>query len=93
MYNDYGSIARDRGERNVNSVNFPEFAGGAKEGRQKALFALAEYERVNMQRGLARLGDLTGQDKRQLMERVRMFCNVTDLYGQIYVARDIASRM
>lgn len=25
MYNDYGSIARDREERNLNSVNFPEF--------------------------------------------------------------------
>ena len=25
MYNDYGSIVRDREERNPNSVNFPEF--------------------------------------------------------------------
>jgi hypothetical protein len=25
MYNDYGSVARDKAERNLNSVNFPEF--------------------------------------------------------------------
>ena len=30
MYNDYGSIARDRAEQNDNSVNFPEFHGEAQ---------------------------------------------------------------
>ena len=27
MYNDYGSVARNRAEGNLNSVDFPEFAG------------------------------------------------------------------
>lgn len=52
MYNDYGSIARDRVERNVNSVNFPEFHEEAQnadkevseEGIKQSLFEIAEYE-------------------------------------------------
>ncbi|OJJ82720.1 uncharacterized protein ASPGLDRAFT_59136 [Aspergillus glaucus CBS 516.65] len=102
MYNDYGSIARDRDEENLNSVNFPEFASAGSdkssksdEARRKALFTVAEYERANMEFGLSKLRELAGEDKRKtrVIEKIQMFCNVTDLYGQIYVARDIASRM
>lgn len=98
----YGSIARDRDEENLNSVNFPEFASAGLDkssksdrARRKALFTVAEYERANMEFGLSKLRELVGEDKRKtrVMEKIQMFCSVTDLYGQIYVARDIASRM
>ena len=101
MYNDYGSLARDRTERNVNSVNFPEFgADGATvsdDVLKERLWALMEYEReclglaVGRLEGLARSGG--GKRGRKVVEAVKMFCDVTDFYGQIYVVRDIASRM
>ncbi|KAK3945231.1 terpene cyclase [Diplogelasinospora grovesii] len=63
MYNDYGSLARDRAERNLNSINFPEFSrGGASnvdgaddEAKKAALFAVAEYERSCLDLALDRL--------------------------------------
>lgn len=101
MYNDYGSLRRDRDEKNLNSINFPDFHGGAvdeatDEASLKArLHALAEYERGNVERAFVRLQELAQESKVQqrMMNKIRVFINVTDLYGQIYVARDIASRM
>jgi hypothetical protein len=108
MYNDYGSVARDMAEKNLNSIDFPEFElGGAKKSgedndskdeRKNALFQLAEYERSCMEEARRRLGlEPRTSDKAKAKERQMklwyMFCDVTDLYGQIYVVKDIASRM
>ena len=114
QYNDYGSVARDRAEMNLNSVNFPEFyAGGADVtmdhgGESQALDAtddgecadddekkselmwLAQYERECLELAL---GKLRAEVSETVMNAVDLFVRVTDLYGQIYVARDIASRM
>ena len=130
MYNDYGSVARDRAEGNLNSVDFPEFKGkrtsnncsnqAAESGQRgtttatagaptlldedvgdvnettiieeheeakKSLFWLAEYERRGMEAALQELGRLVADEG--LMEKVRLFVDVTDLYGQMYVARDL----
>ncbi|KAK3951397.1 hypothetical protein QBC32DRAFT_215092 [Pseudoneurospora amorphoporcata] len=99
MYNDYGSITRDAGEGNLNSVNFAEFhiAGGGtcssqgllgeEESRVKEeLMWIAEYERRGLERSMGELEGLVGTEE---MEKVRLFLDVTDLYGQIYVVRDI----
>ena len=145
MYNDYGSVARDRAEGNLNSLNFPEFAGkrtgksrsydpateacgcsnrvagseqegaatpapgapnlldenvkdvneakviGEYEEAKKSLFWLAEYERRGMDAALQELGRLVADEG--LMEKVRLFVDVTDLYGQMYVARDLTERV
>lgn len=112
MYNDFGSVARDRAERNLNSVNFPEFetlsgtglAVNAKDDKKTALFELAEYERSCLDAALRQLSekssgsrDFHSFETETVKERQiaiwRMFCDVTDLYGQIYVVRDIASGM
>ncbi|KAL5114027.1 hypothetical protein ACEQ8H_008083 [Pleosporales sp. CAS-2024a] len=99
MYNDYGSIARDRVECNLNSLDFDEFRSEADESRlesvskqghaaglndvarlkyaKETLFELAQYERSGLGDALCRL--------KQEMKR--------DLYGQIYVVKDIASPM
>ncbi|TGO17822.1 hypothetical protein BTUL_0014g00160 [Botrytis tulipae] len=106
MYNDYGSLARDKAEKNLNSVNFPEFekcAGSSMSSdametqttaelqeRKSALMEMAEYERECLLIVKARLRPLVGEKVRGVLD---VFVNVTDLYGQIYVARDIASRM
>ncbi|KAI1433454.1 hypothetical protein GGR50DRAFT_696083 [Xylaria sp. CBS 124048] len=114
MYNDYGSVERDKLEGNLNSVNFPEFhlspnkkqgtTGSAEveDGRKDTLLALAEYERRDLEEIVTRLdceidsADTSAKSKnrgRRKMALFRMFIDVTDLYGQIYVIRDIASRM
>lgn len=119
QYNDYGSVARDRAEKNLNSVDFPEFdaRGGdagammmdqgsgesrapeatgdgekcADEERKKSeLMWLAQYERECLKLAL---GKLRAEVPETVMNAVELFVRVTDLYGQIYVARDIASRM
>ena len=97
MYNDYGSIGRDKAEGNLNSVNFPEFhvsgnrsVGGNAEEVEKnvkeELMWVAEYERRGLERAMGEMEGLVGDAD---MEKVRLFVDVTDLYGQIYVVRDI----
>ncbi|OJD36443.1 ent-kaurene synthase [Diplodia corticola] len=124
MYNDYGSVRRDRLEGNLNSVDFAEFgagtgstsakAGGEQQKQQrdvagddddddeeeakKALFGLAEYERECLGTALARLQQAggaggSGGGWQRKMAVMRLFCDVTDLYGQIYVVRDMGTRM
>lgn len=108
MYNDYGSIQRDRDEGNLNSVDFSEFgkadlnAACEESVAKAALFRLAEYERKGVESAFAHLVDAseniaskaaTHGRKTDQMGVWRLFVDVTDLYGQIYVVKDIASRM
>jgi len=92
QYNDFGSIVRDRNEKNINSINFPEFHNGEKEGEEKEkklkaeLFEIAEYEREVL--SLARK-KLEVRAPKRVLGMFGLFVDVTDLYGQIYVARDI----
>lgn len=108
MYNDHGSAVRDHDEANVNAVDFPEFgvrvvdSGDIEMTRKKAaLFEVAQYERSCIEEAFRRLeahgagtrsADARARKSRQ-MEIWRMFYNVTDLFGQIYVLRDIGSRL
>ncbi|KAI0517205.1 hypothetical protein F5B22DRAFT_605305 [Xylaria bambusicola] len=108
MYNDHGSAIRDHDEANVNAVDFPEFgvrvidSGDIEMTRKKeALFEVAQYERSCIEEAFRRLeahaagsrsADARARKSRQ-MEIWRMFYNVTDLFGQIYVLRDIGSRL
>ncbi|CAF9942337.1 hypothetical protein IMSHALPRED_003626 [Imshaugia aleurites] len=99
MYNDFGSLARDRAEANLNSVNFREFgADGLTTSDQELkdrLWRLAEYERECLDLAFTRLEQLSlgCKRKRSVLRIFKMFTNVTDFYGQIYVVRDIATRM
>jgi hypothetical protein len=63
------------------------------------LFRLAEYERACLDEAQRRLeGEMlqTGPMHKATKAKLavwRLFCDVTDLHGQIYVVRDIASRI
>ncbi|KAL8713321.1 MAG: hypothetical protein Q9220_002520 [cf. Caloplaca sp. 1 TL-2023] len=97
QYNDYGSVARDRAEVNLNSVNFPEFRHeDQEETLKKEVLELAEFEREGVVLAQKKLGkelDAEGKIMKGVKDAVGVFVDVTDLYGQIYVVRDIASRM
>ena len=106
MYNDLRSAERDRDEGNLNSIDFPEFdAHGGVENKKKALFRLAANERSCPREALTRLEEQRRDavEETRNMEAARlgerrmciwsMFCDEVDLYGQVYVVRDISSRM
>lgn len=110
QYNDYGSVARDQAESNVNSVNFPEFrepyelkgddsSGDAKPrdevAMKKGLFFIAEYERECLNHVIEKLNAEIRTSKQGIWKSntLRSFIDTVDLYGQLYVARDITNRV
>ncbi|KAI6445468.1 hypothetical protein MCOR22_004255 [Pyricularia oryzae] len=102
MYNDLGSIARDTAEKNLNSVHFPEFDKTLAETRKQALWDIAQFEREAFEDACARMERATkkrmagmGEKEKKATElRIkywRMYCNITDLYGQIWVVKDFSA--
>ncbi|KAL6873059.1 Ent-kaurene synthase [Trichoderma novae-zelandiae] len=105
QYNDYGSVVRDDAEGNLNSLHFPEFTDGdgqrqsfhltveddgSLERAKGFLMKVAGLERAIMQVCWEALSSSLDKDVRA---KLKVFIDVTDLFGQIYVARDIASKM
>jgi hypothetical protein len=97
QYNDYGSVPRDRAEKNLNSINFPEFFSRPQvkdDDLKNELYRIAMFEKRKLDMSITMLEDLCRERGRgRVAEAVKMFVNVTDSYGQIYMIRDIASRM
>ncbi|CAJ0544161.1 Ff.00g034780.m01.CDS01 [Fusarium sp. VM40] len=108
MYNDLGSMARDESERNLNSMHFPDFASCGTtspepaDSRMERLGQLAQYEHACLLQALAALGKECHKPWRKngassiearKLSIVRLFCDVTDLYDQLYVIKDISSRL
>ncbi|KAI1658158.1 hypothetical protein F4813DRAFT_357571 [Daldinia decipiens] len=107
QYNDYGSVMRDDAEGNLNSLHFPEFTdkneqslsslltseGSGREGSlaraKELLMQVANIERAFMQVCWEALS--SSLDK-AVRTKLKAFIDVTNLFGQIYVARDIASK-
>ena len=99
MYNDWGSIMRDRKEKNLNSINFPEFyrtgertntAVVDEAGVKKRLSQLFHYERQCLNLALAELKNVCSEQK---AKQIQVFCDVTDLYGQMYVVKDLTPEL
>lgn len=91
MYNDYGSLQRDAEEGNVNSTNFEEFESTQGQSEKKTvLMAIAEFERKGVDIAWGALEDEIKDPG--MVEKLKVFLNVTDMFGQIYVAKDISSR-
>ncbi|KAF7905074.1 uncharacterized protein EAF01_005595 [Botrytis porri] len=96
MYNDYGSLSRDAEERSLNSVGFPEFWDCAEKTEfasndvKSELLWIAEYERRGLDMAMTLLEKELGHG--DLMDALRLFVDVTDLYGQIYVLKDVGTR-
>lgn len=92
MYNDWSSIARDKKEQNLNSINFPEFHNGLSAAKieetvlKERLFRLCNYERKCLDLSMTQLKKVCSEDK---AKQVQVFCDVTDLYGQMYMVKDM----
>ncbi|KAI8948370.1 hypothetical protein F4801DRAFT_557080 [Xylaria longipes] len=89
LYNDYGSIARDRDEDNLNSINFPEFQGNIDERDIKEnLKIIAEYERRCLYVSIAELRPLVTKN---LFAALTVFCETAEIYNQMYVLKDFTA--
>ncbi|KAF2184214.1 hypothetical protein K469DRAFT_667450 [Zopfia rhizophila CBS 207.26] len=97
QHNDIGSVHRDYAEKNLNSINFSELIDGLEDADdsdlyqkqaalRKELLKISEFERKELDRDLGELDKLVDA---KIMALLRVFVKVTDLYGQIYLIRDI----
>ena len=77
---------KDRREGNDGGLSGEETWSGQ---RKKDLLALTGYERECLDLALTRLEKEVSSE---VMERIMLFVDVTNLYGQIYLARDIGMR-
>lgn len=94
--NDYGSLARDRAEGNLQSADFSDLylghvdADGGKDVHAKnMLLDVAAYEHACVENAMKELGKYLDQG---VMDSIRVFVEVTDLYGQIYIVKDLNTR-
>lgn len=94
MHNDLGSVARDRLENNLNSLDFPEHHKTEETAQDQTLkdrlMWLSAYERKCLNLTLQDLKVIGGELQVRLMI---LFIYVTDMFGQMYLEKDIASRM
>ncbi|KAI0425477.1 Ent-kaurene synthase [Xylaria sp. FL1042] len=104
MDNDYGSVKRDRLEKNLNSIDFPEFRQENERDEEnpeydtsglfkpndkilrERLMSVSQYERECLGAALKRLKPEIAP---ACWQALQVFVKVTDLYGQIYVTKDI----
>lgn len=101
LYNDYGSIARDRAEANINCANFAEFHIDKVDTKEeeaelkKKLLMLAEYEREAVDRTGERLIEALNRSGRgrekKIARAVTLFMGTTALFADIYVVRDLSN--
>ena len=98
LYNDAGSLSRDQAEWNLNSANFPELHSvdtAAPRSRQtnksfkQRLLDLASYERTMLGTTWEQLKSISNKD---VVDMLTIFITVTDIFGEIYVLKDLASR-
>lgn len=91
--NDIGGIVRDRLDCTVNSVNFPEFAEQRRsdEELKAQLMILAGHERRQWKADMMALRGLVAGDaaKEGRLDNMRVFTDAMELYGQIYIKRDV----
>jgi hypothetical protein len=90
MYNDYGSLARDSDEGNLNCIDFLNDQGGDIQKAKWELMRLAKFERGCMD--LALLGLKASGVKGQALDALMLFIDVTDLFGQVYVVNDVETK-
>lgn len=108
LYNDYGSIARDLAEANINCANFAEFhtepmrmeSESTEEGEvdlKKKVLVLAQYEREFMDHtGMKLINALKscGRAREEKIGRaVALFMGTAALYADMYVVRDLSNQV
>lgn len=106
LYNDYGSVARDIAEGNLNGLNFPEFhtshatsdeVSTASQAALKAeMLEMAQHERecadTVLEKLVKELRRSIGTSWR-VADAMTLFTGVSELYADIYVTRDLSNQV
>ncbi|KAJ5625394.1 hypothetical protein N7510_001703 [Penicillium lagena] len=92
QYNDLGSVARDRDEGNLNSLDFTEFHENGQKNDQAGaeLLRIATYERDCIELVIQKL---RREVESGTVKAIEAFVNATDLFGQVYVMKDLGTRL
>ena len=93
MFNDYGSLDRDRKESNLNSMFFPEFDGKGKTDAElrTELVKLAKYERKCLALSFNELAAACGDRYRRIYDMTRLFYNASEIYTEVYEVKDLST--
>lgn len=93
MFNDYGSLDRDRKESNLNSLFFPEFDGNSKSDQQLRgeLVRLTKYERKCLSLSFDELKMACGERHKRVYDMMRLFYNASEIYTEVYEVRDLST--
>lgn len=98
MENDRASLQRDREEKNLNSLDFPEFesntatSGIALHKQQKAaLTSIVDYERRCIEHGLDVLEEVTAAKSASPdLVALKFYNFLCDIYSDVYAMKDIS---
>ncbi|KAJ7213162.1 Ent-kaurene synthase [Mycena pura] len=96
IWNDWGSMDRDIAERNINGMNFPEFAGMSPSDIKAQMRRISDYERKCLHVSLA---DLRNRAREHMGEtqgdrwadRFELFFRGAEVYNAIYELKDISA--
>ncbi|KAF8130949.1 hypothetical protein K438DRAFT_1643310 [Mycena galopus ATCC 62051] len=96
IWNDWGSMKRDRAERNINGMNFPEFTGMTEEEIKAQMRRISDYERRCLAASLAELrkaaketmGNAQGD---QCVDSLELFFRGCEVFNCIYELKDISA--
>ncbi|CAG8953635.1 hypothetical protein HYFRA_00010094 [Hymenoscyphus fraxineus] len=107
IYNDYGSVVRDREECNINSINFPEFFSmriqtennddpvqHAEKQAKKALLEAGIFERKFAIQAAEILYDVLGEDGSEgnkISDAVRVYMGGCEQFSDLYLTRDVTN--
>lgn len=108
MYNDYGSVLRDRDEQNLNSINFPEFFFSHRRGTnstnsstaldesKETLLAAAQYERkcaTDSAEVLFQELETEGAAGRTIALYLKIYLGTCEHFADMYLTRDVTNRV
>ncbi|KAJ7096213.1 hypothetical protein C8R44DRAFT_813352 [Mycena epipterygia] len=96
IWNDWGSMRRDIAERNINGMNFPEFAGMTEVDIKAQMRRISDYERKCLHSSLTDLrsrarehmGEAQGDTWADAFE---LFFRGAEVYNAIYELKDISA--
>lgn len=104
IYNDYGSVSRDREEFNINSINFPEFFPdhleneaathqGDKEAK-KALLKAGVFERkcaIDTSQILCKDLEAEGEEGKRVSDAIQIYMGGCEQFSDMYLTRDVTN--
>ena len=96
MENDRASLQRDRKEKNLNSLDFPEFpqlqSDNGKDVRKSKdqISRIVSYEKECCQFAFRALQQATGKAKDPDLDALRFYYFLSEIYSDIYTMRDIS---